>query len=71
MRGVRKFPVLNLYPEEIDALAEVWEQVLEFTALVREIEPEKRKDVEAVNVEPAPPEEGEPAGDAEPEQAAA
>jgi len=59
LRGVRKFPVLNLYPEEIEKVAEVWDEVLEFTALVKEIEPEKRKDVEGVVVEPAPPEEGE------------
>ena len=72
VRGIRKFPVLNLYPEEIDKLAEVWPQVLEFTALVREIPAEKRKDVEAVNVEPVETgkETGEETGE-ETEQAAA
>lgn len=52
LRGIRKFPVLNLYPEEIAKLAEVWDAVVEFSNLVAEIEPEKRKDVDAVSVEP-------------------
>jgi hypothetical protein len=70
LRGIRKFPVLNLYPEEIAKVAAVWAQVLEFSALVAEIEPEKRKDVVPVNVEPVDPAEGE-ADTAEGEEVAA
>ena len=69
VRGIRKFPVLNLYPDEIDKLAEVWDSVLEFTKQVRELPAEKRKDVEPVNVEPEKGEETE--GEGEAEQAAA
>ena len=67
VRGIRKFPVMHLYPEEIDKLAEVWDSVLEFTAQVRELPAEKRKDVEPVEPEKGESEETE----GEAEQAAA